>query len=369
MDTKKYEAFIEKHKGTQVIGDVFNAVQALRTDKEAIDCDFDSVSKTTAIGLGLDDLLEELGINTATDTIAAIHTTGDMNVRYLIPEIIRKAIRVGLRSAPIWPNITSMQMDSPQKKMTMPYLNMSDAAPKRVNEGETIPMGSVSYGDKSVEVFKMGRGIKIPYEVVQFVSIDVISLFFQDFGIKLGHLLDTLAIDVLLNGDQADGSAAAPVIGIGTFGSKVYKDFLRIWVRGSRMGRNFTTIIGGEDAALDTLDLPEFKARTQGTTEATLNMKTPVPKSADYYVHGNVPADQEILLDPRFALIKMNVIPLLIESDKIISNQMLETYASITTGFCKVFLDSAVILDSSEDFADQGFPTYMDVDSQLNVTL
>lgn len=368
MNTQKFEAFSQEKRA--IIAEVFNSVEAIRRDSNnPIDLSFDEVAIESELKMGLDDLLVDLGIDPAIDSISAIFNTGDANVRYLIPEIIRKAIRSGLRSAPIWPNITSMEMDSSQKKMTMPYLNMSDAAPRKVNESETIPVGNISYGDKSVEVHKMGRGIKIPYEVVQFVSIDVISLFLEDFGIKLGHALDTLAINTLINGDQADGSSSAAVIGIGTPGTKVYKDFLKPWIRGSRMGRNFDTIIGSEDAALDTLDLPEFKDRKSGTTDATLTVKTPIPNKANYFVHGNVPANQEILLDSRFALIKMNVVPLLIESDKVISNQTLETYVSLTTGFCKVFLDSTLVLDSSENFATQGFPAYMDVDSVLNVPI
>jgi hypothetical protein len=371
MNTEKFEA--SKYRGK--IQAMHNTAESLRKDsREPIDISFNDVvqSETSTDdfeGLTFDQLLEDLGIDPAIDTISAIQTSGDLDSRWLIPEIIRAAIRLGLRDAPIWPQITAMEVESTQKKMTMPFLNMSDAAPKRVNEGETIKMGAVSYGEKSVEVFKIGRGIKIPYEVVQFVSINVISLFLQDFGVKLGQALDTLAIDVLLNGDQADGSASAPVIGVTTPGTKVYKDYLRPWIRGSRMGRNFSVIIGGEDAALETLDLPEFKDKHSGTTQATLNMKTPVPNSADYFIHGNVPANQEILLDKRYALIKLNVIPLLIESDKVISNQTLETYASLTTGFAKMFLDSALILDESLDFAANGFPPYMDVDALQNVTL
>lgn len=365
MNTEKFDKSPYKGK----LQDLHNLAESLRKDsKEPVDISFDEICKQKH-EISFNELLEDLGIDPAIDTISAIQTSGDMDVRWLIPEIIRSAIRLGLREAPIWPQITAMEIESSQKKMTMPFLNMSDAAPKRVNEGETIKMGSVSYGEKSVEVFKMGRGIKIPYEVVQFVSINVISIFLQDFGVKLGQALDTLAIDVLLNGEQANGSAAAPVIGVTTVGTKVYKDFLRPWIRGSRMGRNFSTIIGSEASALETLDLPEFKDKHSGTTSATLNLKTPVPNSADYFVHGNVPTNQEILVDKRYGLLKLNVIPLLIESDKVVSNQTIETYASITTGFCKMFLDSALILDKSVAFATNGFPPYMDVDALQNVQI
>jgi hypothetical protein len=365
MNLEKYEKSEFKGK----IKEAFDLAESIRKDqKNPVDIEFSEVVKTK-FNMDYVDFLADLGIDPSVDSISAIQTIGDMDVRWLIPEIIRTAIRAGLRDAPIWPSLVASEIQSSQLKQTIPWLNMSDAAPRKVNEGESIPVGSISYGQKSVEVYKIGRGIKIPYEVVQFVSLDVVSIFLQDFGVKLGHALDTLAIDVLINGDQVDGSASAAVIGVATANTKVYKDFLKPWIRGSRMGRNFSTIIGGEDSALETLDLPEFKARTQGTTEATLNLKTPVPKSADYFVHGNVPANQEILVDKRYALLKMNVIPLLIESDKIVSNQTIETYASLTTGFAKLFQDSVLVMDKTLAFGSNGFPDYMDIDSLQDVQI
>jgi len=363
MELAKFEK--SKYKGQ--IQATFQLAEQMRKDKDSpVDITF-AEAVDAKFSITMDELLTDLGIDTQTDTIDAIHTTGDMDVRWLIPEIIRQAIRVGLRDAPIWPSLVSQEISTSQKKVTIPWINISDAAPRKVNEAETSSVGTIAYGEKTVEVYKVGRGIKIPYEVIQYVSIDVVSIFLQDFGVKLGHALDTLAIDVLMNGDQADGSSAAAVIGVETPGAKTYRDFLKVWIRASRMGRKFGTIIGGETAALDTLDLPEFKARTSGTTEANLTLRTPVPRDAEYFVHGNVPEGQEVLVDKRYGLLKMNVVPLLVESERIVSNQTIETYVSLTTGFAKLFLDSVLILDS--DVLFDGFPAYMDVDALQDVKI
>lgn len=364
MNLSKYEKSEFKGK----IKDLAMTAQSLRTDKEQPTDVTLSEVVNEQLGVTIEDLYESLGIDPTVDTISNLFTLPDEDIRWLIPELIRDAIRLGLRETPIWPSIVAAEQDINQMSVTMPYINLSESVPHKVGEGETIPIGSISYGQKSVKTFKIGRGIKITYEIKQYVSLDVISIFFQDFGIRLGQALDTLAIDVLINGDQADGSESAPVIGIGTAGTKEYRDFLRIWIRASRMGRKYNTIIGGEDSALDTLDLPEFKDRKSGTTDANLTMKTPVPKDAVYFIHGNVPADQEILLDPRFGLIKFNVQPLLLESEKIVSNQTEAFYASMTTGFGKIFRDAAVLMDSSVAFASNGFPDYMDVDAFQDVT-
>lgn len=365
MNLQQYEQSQFRGK----IRETVQAAEALRKNpKNAQDVTLNDIVDEK-FGVSLEELYNDLGIDPTIDTINNIFTMPDEDVRWLVPEIIRDAIRMGLREAPIWPSITASEQDISQMSVTMPYINMSDAAPHKVGEAETIPFGSISYGQKSVSTFKIGRGIKISYEVKNFVSLDVISIFFQDFGIKLGMSLDTLAMDTILNGNKLDGSESAPVIGVTTVGSKTYKDFLRVWIRASRMGRRLNTIIGGEDSALETLDMPEFKDRNNGTPDHKLDLKTPVPRDASYYIHGNIPEDQELLLDPRFSLIKFNVVPLLIESEKIVSNQTEAFYATLTTGFGKIFLDSAVLLDKSVSFATNGFPEYFDVDSFQNVAI
>lgn len=320
-------------------------------------------------GVSMETFYQDLGLNSSIDTLQGMFNMPDEDVRWLIPEIVRDALRLGLRKGPIWPDLIAAEQTVSQLSITLPHINMSDAAPRYVGVGETIPDGGISYGSKSLKIRKMGRGIKIPYEVVQYVSLNVIALFLQDFGIKLNHGLDALAIETLINGEQVNGSESAPVLGVTTPGTFVYKDLLRIWIRMSRIGRTATTIVGGEDAALDTLDLPEFKTKTAGTTQANINLKTPVPQSANYYIHGSMPDDQQLLVDQTSAMIKYNAQPLLIEDDRIVSKQVLETYASLTTGFGILYRDARILIDKSLDFQASGFPSYMDIDPLEQVTI
>lgn len=328
-------------------------------------------------GISMDQYLSTLGIDTKKDTLQNLFTMPDQSVRWVVPEIIRAAIILGLRQAPFYPNIIAGDQPVNGLQVTMPYINMSDAAPARVNEAETIPLGTISYGQKQVSIFKIGKGIKITDEVKNYVSLDVMGIFLRDFGIQLGYAMDNLAIDTGINGDKIDGSESAPVIGVGTPITGVgttsegiqYRDLLRIWIRGSRMGRNFTSMIGGEDEALDILDLPEFKVRSNGTTEATLNLHTPVPNRADFWIHGGIPANQLMLIDKAAGMIKLTAQPLMLESERIVSNQTEAMYASLTTGFSKMYRDAIVMLDSSKAFSSHGFPEYMNLDPLMSVNL
>lgn len=321
-------------------------------------------------GLDLNDYYEKLGINTKKDTMQNIFSMPDQSIRWLVPEIIRSAIYLGMKEAPFYPNIIASDQSINGLTAIMPFVNPSDAAPAKVNEAETIPLGTVSFGQKTVKLFKIGKGFKITDEVKNYVSLDVMSIFIRDFGVQLGYALDTLALDVAINGNQADGSESAPVIGVYDNATGIqYKDLLRVWVRASRLGRGFRTMVGGEDQAIHILDLDEFKNRQSGTTTATLNLKTPVPNSADFYIHPGVPENQVLLIDPKAALIKLTARQLTLESERIVSNQTEATYATITTGFSKMYQDAALLLDGSQKFTSAGFPDYMNVDPYLTVQI
>lgn len=363
-------AQFKKSKYAPDIKECVFACNALRRDTQnPIDISFGEFVQQKW-GISLDTLYEDLGLNATIDSVNNIFTLPDESVRWLIPEIIRDALRLGLRKTPIWADVIAAEQTIANPSITLPHLNMSDAAPKYVGEAETIPAGTISFGQKTLKIRKMGRGVKIPYEVANYVTINVFGIYLQDFGIKLNHAIDALMIDVLINGEQADGSESAPVIGInGGPGTMAYVDLLRVWIRMSRIGRTPFGIIGGEDTAIATLDMDEFKVRQAGVTEKVLDLKTPLPQTSAYYIHGSMPADQQMVVDKSSAIIKYNAQPLLVEDDKIVSKQVLETYATLTTGFGIVFRDARVLVDQSLDFVTNGFPAYMDVDPLENVTI
>lgn len=313
---------------------------------------------------GMQHLMNDLGIEPNVDTVENIITTSDADsaMKWVVPEIMRDAITLGLRLSPVYPNIIASEEPINALTIQMPHINMSDAAPRYVNEGETIKTGGISYGTKELKVRKMGRGIKFTDEFKQFTTLNVLSIFMRDFGVKLGYALDGLAINVLLNGEQADGSESAPVIGVTTTGTLVYEDLLRVWVRLSRMGRSASVMVAGEANSVAIMNMDAFKKREAGTTQAKLDIKMPIPNSASLYVHGAIPNDQVVILDPANTMVKFNSRPLLIESERMVSNQTNASYATLSTGFGILFRDARIVLDKDLAFSATGFPAYMNVD-------
>lgn len=94
---------------------------------------------TNRYGLSIQDYYDKIGINPKKDTMQNIFTMPDQNIRWIVPEIIRDAIYLGIKEAPFYPNIISSDQAINGLQAIMPMINPSDAAPARVNEAETIP--------------------------------------------------------------------------------------------------------------------------------------------------------------------------------------------------------------------------------------
>jgi hypothetical protein len=361
MDKKKFQ---QSRFAGGAIKQLVHEANGMRGDTEQpVDVSFAELIAARHEGLTIDSFYEEIGVDLGFDTIQNLFTTPDESIRWLVPEVFRDALRLGYRNAPIWPAVTAIEQQVSQLAQHLPYLNMSEAAPMKVGEGETIPVGTLSFGERMFRIYKFGRGIKVPDEVQRYVSLSVLSIFLQDFGVKMGQGVDTLAINTLINGEQASGANSSPVIGTANGTTLTFADLLKPWVRLAKMGRNPKVMISGEDTAISLLTMTEFATPVLGTPKYNLNVKTPLPQGADLYINGNISDNQLVIVDPAVALIKMNAVPLMVESERIVSNQTSAFYASFTTGFAKLFDDSAIIIDKTKTFAAYGFPTWFNVDA------
>lgn len=306
---------------------------------------------------------EAIGLNTANATIHSLSNTSDFDeaMRWLVPEVIREAVKLGIARNANYRNWIAAEESIKMPSMTMPWINESAAMPAKIGEAETIPMGNVSMGQKTVTTFKVGIGLSLTDEVKQFVSLNILSLFLGDIGKKLNLALDNVAMDVLVNGDQGDGSQAAGVIGTISGSSFAYNDLLRAWIRMGRIGRMPAGMIMNETPAMDILGLSEFKGFSGQSTTQKIELQTPVPASQKLWVTGMMPnANYLMLIDPTSALIKLNSMPLKVEMQRDASKGQESHYVSLMTGFCNMFRDSRLIIQKNASYA--GFPSFMDVD-------
>lgn len=316
-------------------------------------------SLTDGTPMNYETLLNDLGVEPNRMTVDQL-LSAPIGTRYLVPEIIREAIRKGLRRAPIHPNLVRSEESVAQPTQTMPYINFSGDADMNITaEAEQISEGTVSYGSKDVKVYKRGRAIKITYEAIQFTTLNLVDVFFEDVGVRLGHTLDAMAIDCIINGDQADGSESAPEIGVeDTADGITYYDLLRVWIRGGLIGRSYRTMVGDETSILTLMNLSEYKTKAVGVPYP-LDVKVPIIQNPEIFAHINVPSGHLILQDKDYSLVQLTAMPLLVETEKIVMKQIEGTVASIMTGFAKLFRDSSLVIDSAKLFSSYGFPDWM----------
>jgi len=309
-------------------------------------------------------LYHELGINPSSMTVSQLIDL-DQDSRWLVPEIFRDAIRKGVRTSPFFNRLVAASETVGQPQVNLPHLELSDAEPDETAEGETIPKGSITFGNKTTDIFKQAIGVSITYEALQYTSINLLTIFIQDVGIKLGHKLNNEAVNVLINGDQDDGSESSATIGVvdplplpGV--GLLFRDLLYPWIRGSRLGRRYDHIVTSERGANKLLNLDEFKQKQQGTPHAGLVLNETLPSQSQVFVSAILNDNQFIVLDPRFTMVQLTSAPLSIEGDRIIQKQIEEAFASITTGFAIVFRDARVMIDETLDVAANDFPAFME---------
>lgn len=309
----------------------------------------------------------ELGLDMTEMTVNKMLNTSELN-RWLFPEIFRDAIRQGLEYTPFFGDLIAGEETIDGTGLTMPFMDFTtgidrdEVKLRDVNEGATITEGEIiTWREKQVTIRKKARGLKQTYESIMWTPIDLAAIYFEELGTQLGADLDRDLINVALNGDQADNSESAPVIGATVAGTLAYADLTRAWIRFRRIGRNSSVLLASEADAVTILNMPEFQrtvsAGATTPSPVTLNVRTPLPTSQDIYVHDSVPTGKLILVDTARAFIQITSMPLLVESEKIVSRQIEGEYVSIITGFANIFKNGRMVLDYTTNLTTNPGPT------------
>jgi len=315
-------------------------------------------------GITMEKLYSELNINPMSATVGLLLDRPDESVRWLVPEIFRDAIRLGFINSPIHTDFIIREEAAPQPTQIMPYWDMTllPNQPQTLGAAESIPMGQIKFGQKTVRINKSGIGIEITDEAIQYTNISLLSIFLADVGVKLGSQLSAQAINVLINGEQADGSAAAGVVGTTAAGSISFADMVKVFTRGSLRNRKWYRTIGNEDMINTLMNTPAFMERQTnpwGRPQLTLNTKTKTTYEIDAYTHNSMPEGELLMVDPDLTMVQLTAQPLRVESERIVQRQISGTYATITTGFAIVFQDGRVILNSNSNFATTPWPAFL----------
>lgn len=241
-----------------------------------------------------------------------------------------------------------------------------DGMPSVVNEGANIPVGSLQFNKKDVTIFKVGTGFRITDELLMASQIDMLYLFLQEVGNDMAIGADSQAMLTLINGEQADGSESAPLVGVAvTANGFTYKDIKKVFTRMTRLGIPADRMITGEDDGIDITSIDRFEGFQGQTKLASIRSIIGVPDqfTQDTYV---MPANQIMYLNSRRAMVKLQYRGMMTERRRNPQNQTEELYISDWINFAIVKREARVLQTKASTIGAQPFPSYMDIDGRIN---
>ncbi len=285
---------------------------------------------------------------------------------FLLPQVILDAIYLGYTNSGMHLNwIIRTQSTNGQDRATFPYIIMGNGAVSKTAEGADAKFTDIEVGQKRPKTTKLMGGIKMTYEVLRSTTLINLADALSYIGEQMAMKADAMAMKVLISGDMSDNSESAPVIGVGTTGEFKSKDIKRVIAQMARLSYSSSRMITGLDTGMDIDDLPEFKGYSGETKQFRLPpLGVPANFTREIFT---MPSDNQVLLlDPRKTMIKLEETGIMIEQDKNIVNQTVMGIVSMNLGFAIARRNGRVVLDKTIAFADDKFPSYMDVDALLS---
>lgn len=295
-----------------------------------------------------------------------INSTPQINgdFRFIIPELILAPIRIDYESSSFAQNWIASTTNISQREIKMPQIKRSASVPRRIGEAESIPFGTVQFGQKTAKVFKIGTGFKITDELVDASSIDLMFQFLGDVGTDMAIGKDVEALNILVNGEQTDGSESAPIVGTIDGSSFAYKDIKRVSSRMTRLRHEPNRLLTGEDDAIDISGIDKFEGFDGQTRLAEFRSIVGVPSVLDNDVY-TMPDNQIMYLNSSRCMTMLQYKGLTTETRRNPQTQEDEVFISDHVGFAILRRDARVIQDKTLEFSSNGFPSYMDIDSRI----
>lgn len=279
--------------------------------------------------------------------------------RFVSPEVFLDPVSRGAVQGTYYPDLIMREIPVAQPQAIVPKIDLSDAVLANSYEAATIEEGTVSYSTKTVTLAKKTKMIKITDEAVKFSSLSLLQIFMEDFGKMMGHTINGMAVDTIINGEQSDLSEQAPVVGVAsTVNGVTWYDLMRVAIQLGLVSQAGTQLLGSAQSTLDFVNLNEVKNKTfPGAPLLPVNFKGTLALPQDIYPSLKVAGGKVVINDPSSSIAQLTAQPLMVETERIASKQISGTLMSTYTGFVKIQRKASVVIDPTIVFS--GFPSYM----------
>jgi len=269
---------------------------------------------------------------------------GEINVRQLLDNdgtaplfnaIVEDGLRIGFERMSNWQRLVARSINSDQFSQAWYYLeddNLDDEVDLRdIGQGAPIPVGTIRLGDNSIKMHKRGRGIEWTDEAKR-ANLDMVSLWLQRLGRRLGRSYEDIAVTRLLNGYFSDGTDAPPTIGVGTPGELALTD---MFYASAYMEDEYG--FSPNIAIMNLLTATAWaEMRDNGALlfqQDILQGNIPNIINAAPFISRQVPNNRIILVDTRSALLRYVGKPFGVESERNVKTQIEGSYGTEISEF------------------------------------
>ncbi len=262
----------------------------------------------------------------------------------LFPEYIARSVRQGMEETNLLPQITAAvtQFNGMDYRSIASAPEKEDKSLRRVEERASIPQTEIRTQENLVRLHKRGRMLVASYEAIRYQKLDLFSVTLRQIGAYINRMHLEDAIDVILNGDGNDNPAQVISLPENSGGKLSYGDLVDFWAKFDPYEMN-TLLVSG-DVMLQLLKLSELQNPLTGLNfQGTGKLTTPL--GAELLRTSALGSGTLIGLDRRYALEMVQGSDVLVEYDKLIDRQLERAAITSVSGFAKLFVDAAKVLE------------------------
>lgn len=268
----------------------------------------------------------------------------------LFNSVIEDGLRMGWERESNWQQLVAETIQTDQFSYLWYFLDTGDTPEDReemfglrdIGQGAPIPVGTIGVGEQSIKMHKRGRGIEWTDESKR-APISLVQLWLRELGRQLGRQYESVAVNRLLNGYFADGSDAAPTVGVASASDWGLADiFYAAAYQEQTFGQRPNRAIMNLETAYKITSLRDGDAYLY-RNELQNNEFADVLNSKPF-ISEQIPDNRIILTNTNAALVRYQGKPFGVESDRNVKTQVEGSYGTEISEFVPFIPEARIIV-------------------------
>ena len=261
----------------------------------------------------------------ACDRVEKFFSTTESAV--LFPEFIRRAIRQGMETS-ILSDLTASEIRSESTQYVGCELTEQNGNYSiTVSQGTSLPVSLINEGNTPLALTKYGRVIRASYEAVRRQRLDSFAVILRGIGVKMANSIVSKAMTALKEGAISTTAKSG--------NSLEYSDLAKLC--GKFTNFDMTTLIASPSVMANIMTMEQMTETTKDISTGKIYL----PFGAVLCKSTTLDNNTIIGIDKNFALEMITGTDLIMETDKLIDNQLDLISMSLQVGF-RVIMKEAV---------------------------